>query len=116
MVRLSTSAAKEIQRLQAKQHNQNVFFRLKVQAGGCSSLLYNMEFDTSLTPSDRVYDCSGITVVVDAQSIDYIHDLLLDYSEDLMGGGFRFHNPQAIATCSCGNSFSIASDASTSQQ
>jgi len=75
-----------------------------------------MEFDTGITPSDRVYNCSGITVVVDAQSVNYVRDLLLDYSEDLMGGGFRFHNPQAIATCSCGNSFSVASESSTSQE
>lgn len=113
MVRLSTSAAHEIQRLRSRQHDQNVFFRLKVQAGGCSSLMYDMAFDTHIAPSDRVYECSGITVVVDAKSINYINDLLLDYSEDLMGGGFRFHNPEAIATCSCGNSFSVTA-ASTS--
>lgn len=109
MVRLSTSAAREIQRLKSK-HHQNAFFRLKVQAGGCSSLMYEMEFDTSeITPGDRVYESSGLTVVVDAQSSMYVSNLLLDYSEDLMGGGFRFHNPDASSTCSCGISFSPAS-------
>ncbi|MUL37274.1 iron-sulfur cluster assembly accessory protein [Gloeocapsopsis sp. AAB1 = 1H9] len=106
MVRLSTSAANEIQRLKSKQQ-QDVFFRLKVEAGGCSSLIYEMAFDTEIAPSDRIYECCGLTVVVDAQSLDYVNNLLLDYSEDLMGGGFRFHNPNASSTCSCGISFAL---------
>lgn len=108
MIRLSTSAAHEIQRLKLKQR-QDAFFRLKVQAGGCSSLIYEMAFDTELVPSDRIYECCGLTVVVDAQSLEYVNNLLLDYSEDLMGGGFRFHNPNASTTCSCGISFAITS-------
>jgi len=46
-------------------------------------------------------------VVIDDQSLDYINGLMLDYSEDLMGGGFRFHNPNAKHSCGCGNSFSV---------
>jgi iron-sulfur cluster assembly accessory protein len=107
MVRLSPSAANEIQRLKSKQH-QDVFFRLKVRAGGCSSLIYEMAFDTEIVQGDRIYECCcGLSVVVDTQSLDYVDNLLLDYSEDLMGGGFRFHNPNATNTCSCGMSFAV---------
>jgi iron-sulfur cluster assembly accessory protein len=109
MIYLSPSAAKEIKRLLSKQQTPNVFFRLQVQAGGCSGLFYDMKFDEAVKPADQVYECSSVPVVVDAQSLNYISSLTLDYSEDLMGGGFRFHNPEALAICSCGNSFSIYS-------
>lgn len=107
MIYLSGSAANEIKRLRSKQSNSSILFRLQVQVGGCSGLFYSTLFDEAVMPDDQVFNCTGIPVVVDAQSLDYLVGLTLDYSEDLMGGGFRFHNPQAIASCSCGNSFSI---------
>lgn len=106
MVHLSPTAVAEVKRLRAKQRNPDTLFRLQVQAGGCSGLFYDLKFDQEVGPSDYLYDCTGIPVVVDAQSINYISELTLDYSEDLMGGGFRFHNPNATAFCGCGNSFS----------
>lgn len=108
MIHLSPPAVKEIKRLLSKQPNSNVFFRLQVQAGGCSGLLYDMKFDEALKLDDQMYNCAGIPVVIDIQSLNYVSGLTLDYSEDLMGGGFRFHNPQAIAPCGCGNSFSVS--------
>lgn len=106
MIYISPPAAKEIKRLLSKHLNQNALFRLQTQEGGCSSLLYDMTFDRVVGPEDRVYNCAGISVVIDAQSLNNISGLTVDYSEDLMGGGFRFYNPNAIASCSCGNSFS----------
>lgn len=109
MIDLSKAAASEVKRLRAKLKQPNALFRLKVQPGGCSGMLYAMEFDEAIAPGDWVYDCNGLQVVVEAQSLPYIDGLTLDYSEDLMGGGFRFHNPNATQTCGCGNSFSIDS-------
>lgn len=107
MIRLKPAAVKEIKRLQSKRPNQNLFFRLQVQAGGCSGLLYCLSFAAVANPDDAIYDCSGVTVVLDRQSLNYVGTLMLDYSEDLMGGGFRFQNSQAIASCGCGNSFAV---------
>lgn len=67
-----------------------------------------MSFDETVAASDRIFNLNGIQLVVDAKSLDYADGLSVDYSEDLMGGGFRFQNPQAIATCGCGNSFSMS--------
>ncbi len=107
MIHLSTSAVNEIKRLSAKQRNPNTLFRLQVQNGGCSGLVYVLKFEEEVKIDDRLFDCSDVSVVVDPTSLNYISDLTLDYSEDLMGGGFRFQNPNAIASCGCGNSFSI---------
>ncbi|WP_017315321.1 HesB/IscA family protein [Mastigocladopsis repens] len=115
MIQLSHAAADEIRRLKSKQH-PNVLFRLAVKPGGCSGWYYDMSFNAALQSADGaeeppqggalVFDSQGIQVVIDAESLQYINGMTLDYSEDLMGGGFRFYNPQANATCGCGNSFS----------
>ena len=110
MIHLSSPAAKEIRRLLSKQLNPNILFRLQVHSGGCSGLFYDMTFDEAGKQGDQVYDCTGIRVVVDPQTLNYVSGLTIDYSEDLMGGGFRFYNPKAIASCGCGNSFSTNAD------
>jgi iron-sulfur cluster assembly accessory protein len=106
MIQLSQTAKSEIERLKSKQQ-PNALVRLAVKPGGCSDLFYDMSFDEIVQEGDRTFDVSGLQVLIDNQSLQYVNGLVLDYSEDLMGGGFRFHNPQAVATCSCGNSFSI---------
>ena len=107
MIRLSAVAVQEIIRLQSKQNQPNALFRLKVQPGGCCSLCYIMQFDTQKGSNDQVYDYGQVQVVVSSQQLNYLNGLILDYSEDLMGGGFRFNNPNAKVACGCGNSFSI---------
>ncbi|MEA5582299.1 iron-sulfur cluster assembly accessory protein [Nodularia harveyana UHCC-0300] len=107
MIHLSPAAISEIRRLQLKQQPKTLL-RLTIKLGGCSGWFYDISFDQTVKVDDRLFNVNGIEVVIDDHSYSYVHELALDYSEDLMGGGFRFHNPQAIATCGCGNSFSIA--------
>ena len=107
MIKLSQAAANEIGRLQIKRQCPEARLRLGVQSGGCAELYYTIDFDEEMNLSDRVYDCDGVWVVVDEKSLNAIEGLVLDYSEDLMGGGFRFHNPNASETCGCGNSFRL---------
>ncbi|MEH1945734.1 MAG: iron-sulfur cluster assembly accessory protein [Nostoc sp.] len=106
MIHLSQAAVSEIGRIKSKQ--SNVLFRLAVKPGGCSGFFYDMSFDEAIKVDDQVFDLDEIQVIIDAASLNYLKGLKVDYSEDLMGGGFRFHNPQAIATCGCGNSFSLS--------
>jgi iron-sulfur cluster assembly accessory protein len=78
-----------------------------VRQGGCSDWIYDISFDTVVNAEDQVFDVNDIQLLIDKESIRYLDNLTVDYSEDLMGGGFRFHNPIATSTCSCGNSFAI---------
>lgn len=110
MIHLSKAAVGEIRRLQCKSQPLKPHFRLAVQPGGCAEMFYILAFDEVLKPEDQLYECDGIQVVVDPQSFNYISGLTLDYSEDLMGGAFRFHNPNAVQTCGCGNSFSLTQE------
>ena len=107
MIYLSPAAINEIERLKSKQPS-NILFRLRVKSGGCADWFYDLAFDTTVQPQDQVLELQNLCVIIDRESLNYINELSLDYSEDLMGGGFRFHNPQATSTCSCGNSFSIS--------
>lgn len=105
MITISPAAIKEISRLKSKLANPEALFRLQVQPGGCSGWIYKLNFDPP-NQSDRLYESNGINIIVDPGSIEYLNGLTLDYSEDLMGGAFRFHNPNALTFCGCGNSFS----------
>jgi iron-sulfur cluster assembly protein len=82
-----------------------LFFRLGVKPGGCCQWFYTMTFAENLQPDDTVYPCDRLQVVIDSKSLTYLEGVQIDFSEDLMGGGFRFHNPQATQSCGCGHSF-----------
>jgi iron-sulfur cluster assembly accessory protein len=107
MIHLSQSAAAEVVRLKSRQKSPQVYFRLGIAAIGCSGLSYITKFEEVAQPDDQIYDCEGIRVAIDPQSLPYVNGLTLDYSEDLMGGSFRFHNPNATQHCGCGTSFSV---------
>jgi len=68
---------------------------------------YTMDFEDikNIRPDDEVFDYEGFKVICDPRSILYLYGLLLDYSDSLIGGGFKFTNPNATQTCGCGSSF-----------
>jgi iron-sulfur cluster assembly protein len=107
MINLSPTATTEIKRMQSKHQESNTWFYLTVKSGGCFGLFYDMSFTENCAGTERTFNCNGIQITIDSESLNYLNGLTLDYSEDLVGGAFRFHNPQATSTCSCGNSFSI---------
>lgn len=107
MIRLSPSAIAEINRIRSKHPNPDTCFRLGVKSGGCADLYYTMELDEAIDGADQIVDCEGIRVAIDSESWPYLNGLTIDYTEDLMGGGFRFNNPNATSNCGCGNSFSV---------
>lgn len=107
MINLSNAAIREVNRLKAKQPTSQLMFRLGVEMGGCAGMSYTLTFDQQIQSEDRVMDCEGIQVVVAEQDWQYLNRLSVDYSEDLMGGGFRFQNPNAVTSCSCSYSFAV---------
>jgi iron-sulfur cluster assembly protein len=106
MINLTDAALREVRRLRQKNPDPSTFLRMGVINAGCSGMSYTMKLDQTLGEEDQTYDYGEIKVVVDNTSLPYIKELTLDYSGDLMGGGFRFHNPNATHTCGCGSSFS----------
>lgn len=104
MITVSNNAARKIQELIKE---KNSFLRISVKAGGCSGLMYELNFDNEVKDNDKVFDNNGIKIVVDKKSFLYLVGTELDYSGGLNGKGFVFKNPNAKRTCGCGESFSL---------
>ena len=88
--------------------------RVGVRSGGCSGMSYTMDFigGDEINADDKVYDYSlsseqTFKVICDPKSLLYIYGMQLDFSKDLIGGGFNFVNPNASQTCGCGSSFAV---------
>lgn len=106
MINLTDDAAKEIKRLLEQEHKEDWGLRVGVEGGGCSGLSYTLAFDEQPTDKDSVFDIEGVKVFVDPKSYLFLNGMTLDYSTELLTGGFKFVNPNATRSCSCGSSFS----------
>ncbi|MGH7165756.1 MAG: HesB/IscA family protein [Nitrospiraceae bacterium] len=106
VITLSDAAFKEVKRLLNVQGITEGGLRVGVKGGGCSGLSYTVNFDDKIGQYDTVYDIDGIKVIVDAKSAIYLQGTQLDFQKDLIGGSFKFVNPNAQKSCGCGESFS----------
>lgn len=107
MINLSETAHGEVKRLLEQQQKPGMFLRVGVKGGGCSGLTYEVNFDDQMKEWDRVFELNGVKMVCDSKSLVYLDGMTVDYSRDLVGGGFRFVNPNATGNCGCGTSFSV---------
>ncbi len=108
MVELTTSAVQELERLQAHQGKQaSSVFRIQVQPSPCGDWSYVLALVSEPEPTDVVTHSQGWTIAVAAEHVSVLKGLRVDYIEDLMGGAFRFHNPNASQTCGCGMAFKV---------
>lgn len=106
MIQVTEKAAQELRRLLESENKDGWGLRVGVVGGGCSGLSYTLAFDESPKETDSVFNIEGIDVFVDPKSFLFLNGLTLDYSSDLLNGGFQFQNPNAKRSCSCGSSFS----------
>lgn len=104
-----TDAAKtEVKRMFAEHDLQDSVLRMGVRGGGCSGLSYTLGFDKEVSEYDSVFEVDeGVKVVVDMKSYLYLKGTELDFTTDLIGGGFKFNNPNARKSCGCGSSFQV---------
>lgn len=111
MITITEAASNRIKEMLAEEETPDLFLRVGVKEGGCSGFSYGMGFDDERHDNDQELDVNGLTVVVDAESMKYLRGLEIDFKETGMGGGFTIHNPNASATCGCGQSFRTATEA-----
>lgn len=107
MITVTESAKKQAIRLMEDDGKSGYFIRVGVKGGGCSGLMYELDFDNQMRDDDKAFEDNGIKVVVDKKSFLYLVGTTLDFSGGLNGKGFVFVNPNADRTCGCGESFSI---------
>ena len=107
MIQLTPTAATKVKGILEveKENIANGGLRVYVQGGGCSGFSYGMVLD-EVAEDDEVFEFEGVKVIVDQMSLMYLVGTEVDYVEGLQGAGFKVENPNVIAACGCGSSFS----------
>ncbi len=103
----SEAAANKAKVLIEEEQNANLKLRVFVTGGGCSGFEYGFTFDEDREDDDSAIEQNGVLLLIDPLSYQYLAGAEIDFREDLQGSRFVVTNPNASATCGCGNSFSV---------
>ena len=106
LVRLTGAAGEKVAALIARERAGD-YLRIAITGGGCNGLSYKLKFVPEPRKGDILVRSAGVPVVVDPKTALYLKGTQLDYSAKMVAGGFKFSNPNAKASCSCGESFSV---------
>ncbi|RYF10784.1 MAG: iron-sulfur cluster assembly accessory protein [Deltaproteobacteria bacterium] len=107
MIEVTQRAAHKALLIAKNESRSPIILRLGVRGGGCSGLSYFFEFVTAPRDHDLRWEAHGLQVVCDPKSHALLADSSFDFEPNLLKGGFRFNNPQAKRSCSCGESFAL---------
>jgi iron-sulfur cluster assembly protein len=107
LIRITEKAARKLESLLLEKRKPDGALRLAVVGGGCSGLQYVMDLVDGPKERDILVPISNVRLVVDPKSALFVSGSVLDYSDDLQKGGFKVTNPNAVAHCSCGESFAV---------
>ena len=105
-VELTDAAAKRIVKILESEPGKSAL-RVSVEGGGCSGFSYKFDLVDSRNEDDVVIEKDGATVLIDDLSLVYMGGSVIDFVDDLIGQSFQIRNPNAVASCGCGTSFSI---------
>ena len=105
LIKVLPGASDKLSSLLRKQGRPEGALRVAVVGGGCSGLQYKMDLVDGPADRDILVESNQVKVVIDPKSALFVTGSELDFSEDLQSGGFKVSNPNAVVTCSCGESF-----------
>ena len=107
MILVSDNARDKLNQLLIEDNSGKEYVRVGVESGGCSGLVYKLDFDDNMSNDDELVEHNDIKLVINKKSILFLAGTTLEYSSGLNGKGFVFNNPNANRTCGCGESFSL---------
>lgn len=113
MIHVTEAAVEQVKQMKKDEGNENLMLRIGVQGGGCSGLSYSLGFDETKNEEDTIQEEESLKIVIDKESAPLLDGVVIDYKENMMGGGFTIDNPNAIVSCGCGSSFKTATNAGT---
>jgi iron-sulfur cluster assembly protein len=105
-ISLTKRAAEHVKNFMASELS-SIGVRIGIKTTGCSGFMYVVELSDSFNSQDEVFDSYGIKIGIDSESLKYLKGTEIDFTKEGLNEGFRFNNPNAAATCGCGESFSI---------
>src|SRR5690625_4266339 len=106
-VRVSERAVDRLKALLTDENNPGLNLRVYVTGGGCSGFQYGFKFDENREDDDTAIRNGGVTLLVDAMSVQYLSGAEIDFADDVEGSHFVIRNPNAATSCGCGSSFSV---------
>lgn len=109
-LKLTDEAVARLRNVLEAQNAPEGALRVFVSPGGCSGFSYGMSLEAEPADDDEIVEQSGVKVVVDPFSLQYLSGAQIDFIDSLMGGGFTVVNPNAVKSCSCGQSFDTSYD------
>ena len=101
------AAADKVKALITEEKNPDLMLRVYITGGGCSGFQYGFTFDEKVNDGDTEVEKSGVKLLIDPMSFQYLVGAEIDYKDDLEGARFVIRNPNATTTCGCGSSFSV---------
>ncbi|AAF10017.1 HesB/IscA family protein [Deinococcus radiodurans] len=104
-ITISEFGASKAQTILAGSGKENAGVRVFIKSGGCSGYQYGMAIDDRELEGDTIVVDRGVKLLVDRMSIELLRGSEVDFVENMMGGGFTVHNPNATSSCGCGHSF-----------
>ncbi|TXD34126.1 iron-sulfur cluster assembly accessory protein [Lujinxingia vulgaris] len=110
MIGITTLAAEKARKMMMDNNlspEANNGIRIGVKSGGCSGLNYVLDIVDSPADNDRVFERNGVKIFCDPRSYLYLNGTEIDFEDSVMGGGFKFNNPNARRSCGCGTSFAV---------
>ncbi|WP_240374502.1 HesB/IscA family protein [Bacillus piscicola] len=112
MITVKEAAVTQVKKMM-EEEEENVMLRVGVKGGGCSGLSYSLGFDSEAAEDDKVQEENGLKILIDKESAPLLEGVVIDYKQNMMGGGFTIDNPNALVSCGCGSSFKTATNAGT---
>jgi iron-sulfur cluster assembly protein len=106
LIRLTEAAGHKVRALGAREQ-AGAYLRVRVTGGGCNGLAYKLGFEQAPRAGDILVASQGAALLIDSKSALFLRGMTMDYSDRLIAGGFKFSNPNARASCSCGESFAV---------
>ena len=106
-ITMSKKAAERLSAVMEAEGKKDYGLRMEVTTGGCSGMNYNMSFEKKQKEFDKVFNSQGMQIFCDLKSYLYLKVIEIDFSNDILNGGFKIVNPNAERTCGCGTSFSV---------
>jgi iron-sulfur cluster assembly protein len=105
-VSLTESAARQIKK-QLEKRGRGIGLKLGVKKSGCSGYAYALDYADKLNENDAVFEDFGVKVIVQADDLEFVNGIQLDYRKEGINEAFQFNNPNVKGTCGCGESFSV---------
>lgn len=106
MITLTENAQKAISRFIKGAESPVEGLRISVTGGGCSGMQYGMALEEAAKTDDTVVEVGSLKIFIDPLSAPMLNGVTVDFLDSMEGSGFKFENPNASASCGCGNSFS----------